>query len=97
MAAAAPRPVIFALSNPTSKAECTAQQAYEWSKGKAVFASGTQFPPVTYKGARFAPGFANNAFIFPGMALGALAAGSHARTAPATSLNTFRRVMFPTS
>ena len=76
MCAASPRPVIFALSNPTSKAECTAAQAYAWSKGKAVFASGTQFPPVTYKGARFAPGFANNAFIFPGVALGSLASGA---------------------
>lgn len=80
MCAATPRPVIFALSNPTSKAECTAEQAYEWSRGKAIFASGTQFPAVTYKGTRFAPGFANNAFIFPGVALGALASGASAVT-----------------
>ena len=80
MCAFNPRPVIFALSNPTSKAECTATQAYEWSKGKAVFASGTLFAPVNYKGDRFAPGFANNAFIFPGVALGSLASGASSVT-----------------
>ena len=80
MCAFNPRPVIFALSNPTSKAECTATQAYEWSKGKAVFASGTLFAPVNYKGTRFAPGFANNAFIFPGVALGSLASGASSVT-----------------
>ena len=80
MCAFNPRPVIFALSNPTSKAECTATQAYEWSKGKAVFASGTLFAPVKYKGATFAPGFANNAFIFPGVALGSLASGASSVT-----------------
>lgn len=80
MCAFNPRPVIFALSNPTSKAECTATQAYEWSKGKAVFASGTLFAPVNYKGVRFAPGFANNAFIFPGVALGSLASGASSVT-----------------
>ena len=76
MCASTPRPVLFALSNPTSKAECTAEQAYKWSKGKAVFASGTQFPALEYKGTTFAPGFANNAFIFPGVALGSLASGA---------------------
>ena len=75
-----PRPVVFALSNPTSKAECTAAQAYEWSKGAAVFASGTLFAPVTYKGTTFAPGFANNAFIFPGVAAGSLASGASSVT-----------------
>ena len=82
MCASAPRPIIFALSNPTSKAECTAEQAYAWSKGRAVFSSGTQFAPVTYKGKTFAPGFANNAFIFPGVALGALASGASEVGAP---------------
>ena len=80
MCAATPRPIVFALSNPTSKAECTAAQAYQWSKGKAIFASGTLFAPVTYGGVRYEPGFANNAFIFPGVALGALASGASSVT-----------------
>jgi len=67
------QPIIFALSNPTSKAECTAAQAYEWSNGTAIFASGTRSDPVEYKpGVTFEPGFANNAFIFPAIALGTI-------------------------
>jgi malate dehydrogenase (oxaloacetate-decarboxylating)(NADP+) len=65
------RPIILALSNPTEKAECTPEQAYTWSKGKAIYAAGVQFPPVHFNGQTFLPGQANNFYIFPavGMAI----------------------------
>ena len=65
------RPVILALSNPTEHAECTAEQAYTWSKGRAIYAAGVQFPPVHYNGQTFLPGQANNFYVFPaiGMAI----------------------------
>jgi malate dehydrogenase (oxaloacetate-decarboxylating)(NADP+) len=75
VASYAKRPIVMPMSNPTSKAECTAEQAYQWSDGRAIVATGSPFAPVMFNGKKLIPSQCNNMYIFPGLGLAASVAG----------------------
>jgi len=70
------RPIIFPMSNPTSKSECTAEDAYKWTNNQCIFASGSPFDPIKIGNTTIKPAQANNSYIFPGMALGIISCRS---------------------